>query len=224
MAELATRQNIDRCLDLQRAIAVSHRRTQWVHTIALTISLAVAALGLLARAEPQAIPAVGLAGALWTATYVIALAPWAARYQRTSATLQEMLDTTLFGLPWNRVLVGPRIPEDLVSDLRSRYRGKEEWLRDYYIAAAVPEPYDVLFCFEQNLAWGSRVRQRYGQFLSAFAGLWVLAGLVVGFAAGVRVPALISGWLVPSLGHLPDTDGEHSGTYPGTGNCDWPVR
>lgn len=202
MAGLATRQNTDRSLDLQRAIAVTHKRAQWVHTTALTVSLLVAALGLLARLEPKAIPAVSLVGALWTAIYAIALAPWAARYQRTSATLQEMLDTSLFGQPWNRVLVGPPVPEELVSDLSSRYRDREEWVRDYYIVAVVPAPYDVLFCLEQNLAWGSRVRQRYGQLLASVAGIWVLAGLVIGFATGVRVPALISAWLVPSLGLL----------------------
>jgi SMODS-associating 4TM effector domain len=200
MADLRARQNSERILDLHRAVAVSHRRVQGIHAAALSLSLAVAALGVLAQLQPSTVPAVSLIGAVWTAIYAIALAPAASRYQRTSATLQEMLDTELFGVPWNRIGVGERIPEDQVSDLRSRYRNDDSRLRDYYLVAAVPAPYDVLFCLEQNLAWGSRVRLRYAQALLSLALLWVAAGLVVGFAAGLRLPALVSGWFVPSLG------------------------
>ncbi|WP_261565296.1 S-4TM family putative pore-forming effector [Frankia gtarii] len=197
-----TRQNSERILDLHRAIAVSHRRVQAVHAVALSVSLAVAALGVLAQLRPSTVPAVSLAGAVWTAIYAIALTPGAVRFQRASATLQEMLDTELFGVPWNRVGVGDRIPEDQVSDLKSRYRSDDRRLRDYYLIAAVPAPYDVLFCLEQNLAWGSKVRLRYAQALLSLALLWVAAGLVVGFAVGLRLPALVSGWFVPSLGLL----------------------
>jgi hypothetical protein len=201
-AGLAVGQNSERILDLHRAVVVAHRHAQRVHTATLLMSMAVAALGVLARIAPSTAPAVVLAGAVWTAVYAVALAPWAARYQRTSATLQEMLDTELFELPWNRVGVGERTPEDQVSDLKNRYRGDESRLRDYYLVAAVPAPYDVLFCLEQNLAWGSKVRQRYAQLLLGVAVLWAVAGLVVGFAAGLRIPELVSNWFVPSLGLL----------------------
>jgi len=201
-AGLAVGQNSERILNLHRAVVVAHRHAQRVHTATLLMSMAVAALGVLARIAPSTAPAVVLAGAVWTAVYAVALAPWAARYQRTSATLQEMLDTELFELPWNRVGVGERTPEDQVSDLKNRYRGDESRLRDYYLVAAVPAPYDVLFCLEQNLAWGSKVRQRYAQLLLGVAVLWAVAGLVVGFAAGLRIPELVSNWFVPSLGLL----------------------
>lgn len=201
-AGLAVRQNSERMLDLHRAVAVAHRQAQRVHAAALLMSVAVAALGVVARVAPSSTAVVGLVGAGWTAVYAVALAPWAARYQRTSATLQEMLDTELFELPWNRVAVGEKIPEDRVSDLKYRYRGDESRLRDYYLVAAVPGPYDVLFCLEQNLAWGSRVRERYGQLLLAVAAVWAAAGLAVGFSASLQVSQLISGWFVPSLGLL----------------------
>ncbi|MFG1646701.1 S-4TM family putative pore-forming effector [Amycolatopsis sp. NPDC049252] len=199
---LAARQNSKRILDLHRAIAVAHRHAQRAHATALATSMAVAVLGVLARVVPTTVPAISLAGALWTAVYTMVLAPWAARYQRVSATLQEMLDTELFELPWNRVAVGERIPEDHVSDLKNRYRGDESRLRDYYLVAAVASPYDVWFCLEQNLAWGSKVRQRYAQLLLGVAVLWTIVGFGVGFAAGLRISDLVSGWFVPSLGLL----------------------
>jgi predicted pore-forming effector associated with SMODS systems len=199
---LAVRQNSERILDLHRGVAVVHQYAQRVHAAALFMSLAVAALGVLARNAPTTVPAIGLAGAAWTAVYAIVLAPWTAFYQRTSATLQEMLDTELLELPWNRVGVGEQIPEDQVSNLKNRYRGDESRLRDYYLIAAVPAPYDVLFCLEQNLGWGSKVRRRYAQLLLSVAVLWTVAGLIVGFVTGLRIPELVSGWFVPSLGLL----------------------
>jgi hypothetical protein len=75
--------------------------------------------------------------------------------------MQEKLDVHLFDLPWNAVLVGDEPSEEEVGRLSRRFRGDEASLRDYYLVAAVAAPHDVLFCFEQNLAWGSRVRQRY---------------------------------------------------------------
>lgn len=202
MASLAVQQNSERILDLQRAVAVTHGRAQRVHATTLFVSVSVAALGVFAQLRPSTVAAVSLAGAVWTAIYAVGLAPWTARYQRASATLQEMIDTELFGIRWSRVGVGERIPEDEVSNLRSRYRGDDSWLRDYYLIADVPPPYDVLFCLEQNLAWGSRVRQRYGQLLLSLAALWAAAGVIVAFAAGLRVSTLVSSWFVPSLGLL----------------------
>jgi hypothetical protein len=199
---LALRQNSDRILDLRRATAVAHLRAQRVHAAGLVVSITVAALGVLAHIWPSTAAVAGLAGAAWTAVYAAVLAPWAARSQQISATLQEMLDTELFGMGWNEVAVGDRIPEDQVSDLSNRYRGNEAHLRDYYLVAAVPAPYDVLFCFEQNLAWGSKVRARYAQLLLSVAVLWTTIGLIVGFVAGLRVPELVSTWFVPSLGLL----------------------
>lgn len=45
------------------------------------------------------------------------MAPWAERYLRIAATLQEMFDTDVLGLQWNSVAVGNRIGDDEVSRL-----------------------------------------------------------------------------------------------------------
>jgi predicted pore-forming effector associated with SMODS systems len=56
--------------------------------------------------------AVALGGALWAAVYKGVMAPWAERHLRVAATLQEMFDADLLGLPWNRVAIGDRIGDD----------------------------------------------------------------------------------------------------------------
>ena len=164
MRRINQSQNNDRSLILFRAIAVAHRYTQRAQAVSLLMSLVVASLGVVAKvALPPLQPAVSIIGALWAGVYAVVLAPLIGRHLYVSATLQEMLDTDLFDLPWNAVLVGERLSEDELSRLSRRFRGDETRLRDYYLVATVAAPYDVLFCLEQNLAWGSRVRRRFGR-------------------------------------------------------------
>ncbi|GAB3159740.1 hypothetical protein GCM10027290_65070 [Micromonospora sonneratiae] len=196
-------QNNDRSRTLFRAIAVAHRYTQRTQAISLFISLVVAGVGVVAKvAQPPLQPAASIIGAFWAAVYAVVLAPQLGRHLRTSATLQEMLDTDLFGLPWNAVLVGDRLSEDELSHLSRRFRGDETSLRDYYLVAAVAAPYDVLFCLEQNLAWGSRVRRRFATVLLSLIAVWCVAGTAVGLVTESTVGSLVSVWFVPSLGLL----------------------
>ncbi len=166
------------------------------------MSVLVACLSLLAKPVPGATPTVVLVGTAWAVIYATLVVRWSGRYMRTSATLQEMLDVGLFNLPWNMVAVGDPVPEDDVSRLSRRFRRGVSRLRDYYLVAEVPAPYDVLFCLEQNLAWGSRVRLRFANVLAAAVMLWFAAGLAVGIATGSTVGQLVTQWFVPSLGLL----------------------
>lgn len=199
---LVERQQRRRAIVLHRAIAASHQRAQRAHTASLAVSALAASLGVVARIVPEAAPTVAVVGAVWVVVYAVGVAPWAARHQRTSATLQEMLAEELFDLPWNQVAVGDRLTEDEVSELSRQYRGDEKRFRTYYLLADVPPPYDVSFCLEQDLKWGSRVRRRYARLLLALAVLWSLAGITVGIAAQLSITELMSNWFVPSLGLL----------------------
>ncbi|MFG2050577.1 S-4TM family putative pore-forming effector [Micromonospora sp. NPDC048935] len=196
-------QNNARSLLLFRAIAVAHSYTQRAQTVSLLMSLVVASLGVVAKvAQPALQPAASIIGALWAGVYAVVLAPQIGRHLHISATLQEMLDTDLFGLPWNAVLVGERLSEDELSRLSRRYRGDDARLRDYYLVATVAAPYDVLFCLEQNLAWGSRVRRRFAAGLLGVVAVWCAVGVAVGLLTESTVASLVSVWFVPSLGLL----------------------
>lgn len=196
-------QNDDRSQILFRAIAVAHRSSQRVQALSLIVSAVIASLGIVARVSfAPAVPIIAVVGATWAGVYAVVLAPLAGRHLRTSAVLQEMLDVNLFGLPWNGVLVGDRLSADEVSQLSRRYHGDESRLHNYYLVAAVVPPYDVLFCLEQNLAWGSRVRRRYAQALLAVIAIWCVAVVVVGLVTGSTVADTLSAGLIPSLGLL----------------------
>jgi hypothetical protein len=185
-----------------KAIAVAHLRNQRAQTLSFVVSIAFAVAGLLSGSGSRYGNAVALGGTLWAAIYKGVMAPWAERYLLTAATLQEMFDADVLGLPWNSVAVGNRVGDDEVSRLSRRFHGDEDRLRGYYLVAGVVAPYDMLFCLEQNLAWGSRIRLRFAQMMLGVLVLWSTAGIVLTLATGATVSRLVTGWFVPSLGLL----------------------
>jgi hypothetical protein len=195
---VAQLQDSSRSINLLRAVSFTQGRAQFAQTASLAVSLLVAGLSLLTRL----VPTMALVGGVWAATYALLVTPWRNKYLRTGATLQEMFDVEVLDLAWNRVMVGDRIPDDEVSRLSRRYRQDVARLRGYYLVADVPAPYDTLFCLEQNLAWGSRVRWRFANVLVAVVVLWCGAGVTFGFATDETVSRLISGWFVAALGLL----------------------
>lgn len=60
----------------------------------------------------------------------------------------------------------------------------------------------MLFCLEQNLAWGSRIRLRFAQMMLGMLVLWSAAGVLLTLATGATMGRLVTGWFVPSLGLL----------------------
>jgi predicted pore-forming effector associated with SMODS systems len=199
---IADRQDSVAGLRLLKAAAVAHTRNQRAQALSFGVSIVLAVAGLPAGPGSWFGTALTLGGTLWAAVYKAVMAPWAERYLATAATLQEMFDADLLGLPWNRVAVGDRLGEDEVSRLSRRFRGNEKRLRGYYLVASAADPYDVLFCLEQNLVWGSRIRLRFAQLMLAVLVLWSVAGVVVTSATGGTVSRLVTGWFVPSLGLL----------------------
>jgi hypothetical protein len=199
---IARLQDSPRSINLLRAISVAHAHVQFAQMASLVVSFLLAGLSLLTWLLPTAALSLSLTGAVWAVAYALAVTPWRNRYLRISATLQEMFDGELFNLAWNRVMVGDRVSDDEVSRLGRRYRRDAARLQGYYLVAEVPAPYDVLFCQEQNLAWGSRVRRRFASVLVAVVMLWSASGVTVAFATGETVSRLLSDWFVPSLGLL----------------------
>ncbi|MEV7731588.1 MULTISPECIES: S-4TM family putative pore-forming effector [Streptomyces] len=199
---IADRQESAAAMRILKAIAAAHLRNQRAQTLSLGVSLALAVAGLLAGSGSRYGTAITLGGTLWAALYMGVMAPWAERYLRIAATLQEMFDSDVLGLPWNSVAVGNRIADDEVSRLSRRFRGGDGRLRGYYLVVNAASPYDVLFCLEQNLAWGSRIRLRFAQLMLGVLVLWSTAGVLLTLTTGGTMSRLVTGWFVPSLGLL----------------------
>jgi len=151
-AGISQLQNTEASRTLLRAAFTSHRRAQRLQAIRTWLSLAVAGLAIVAAIEPSTAEAASVVGGVWALAYA-ATVNVSREETRRAATLQEMFDVGIFGLPWNSMAAGHRIEHHEVSRLARRYRGSENRLVDYYDIPELPRPYDVLACQHQNLAW-----------------------------------------------------------------------
>lgn len=193
-------------LDLLKASSAAHVRQQRLEAVRVTVSLALAGASVLAALAAATAPAITVAGAAWALAYTILISPLTKKQARRSAIIQEMFDTDLFGLPWNSTLAGARLRPDEVSQLVRTFhpgRGREARLRDWYVdTSQVPQPYDILVCQQQNLAWDARLRRRWAWALLAAVVIWAGLGLIVAYAATLTVPEILLRWFVPSLAAL----------------------
>jgi hypothetical protein len=193
------RQNEPTLQPLLRAISVAHARAQRLDGVRTGVTVLVATSALLASFAGMAATPVAVIGAGWTIVYSVGLASWVAYEVRRAAVLQEMFDVRVFGLPWNEITAGDAIEAQEVSRLARRHLGDERELRDYYELPPLPRPYDVIAAQQQNLAWGSRVRSRYGNVALAVAVAWPSVGVVIGLIIDLTIAELVLRWFVPSL-------------------------
>jgi hypothetical protein len=199
---IPTRQNEPALLALLRAMSVSHRRAQRLDLLRTAAAVGLAGAGLVAVFQSSIATPVTVLGAAWAVLYSLGLASWNHQELRRAATLQEMFDVRLFGMPWNAVTAGEPLAAQEVSNLERRYRGREDLVRDYYEIPDLPAPYDVLACQQQNLGWGARVRRRYARVVLAAICGWSATGLVLGAVARLDITQLLLRWYIPSLAIL----------------------
>ena len=91
---------------LLKAMTVSHRRARRLDVVTVAVSVVLAGSSLAATFARGLVVPVAVLGAAWAVAYVTGLADWARSEFQRAATIQEMFDVELFGLPWNRVAAG----------------------------------------------------------------------------------------------------------------------
>ena len=81
-----------------------------------------------------------------------------------AATIQEEFDTEVFGLNWNKHIVGKRVRKELICEKSTRLSMSERAkLRDWYPDVGESEyPKSVLICQRTNLYWDFELRKKYG--------------------------------------------------------------
>ncbi|MBY8872334.1 hypothetical protein K7640_10835 [Micromonospora sp. PLK6-60] len=199
---LLRRQTDPAMMSLLRAMSVCHTRAQRLDGLRVVVSVTIAGAGAVVAFTGVSSTAVTALGALWAVINALGLASWSRGQLRRAATIQEMFDVDLFGLPWNELAAGERVAAPEVSRLDRAFRGTERYLRDYYEIPDLPAPYDVLACQQQSLGWGARLRRRYAYTVLAAVATWAVVGVVYGVLAGLTVAQLLLTWFVPSLGAL----------------------
>ncbi|WFE38631.1 S-4TM family putative pore-forming effector [Micromonospora sp. WMMD998] len=199
---LLRRQTEPPMMSMLRAMTVCHTRAQRLDALRILVSMAIAGAGATVAFTGMSATGVTALGALWAVINALGLASWSRGQLRRAATIQEMFDVNLFGLPWNEVAAGERLTAPEISRRDRAFRGTERYLRDYYEIPELPAPYDVLACQQQSLGWGARLRRRYARAVLAVVAAWAATGVVYGVLADLTVAHLLLAWFVPSLGAL----------------------
>lgn len=175
---IATRQNTERSLDLIAAYSRRYKTAaRWRRLRVLgTYSLALLTplLGLL---WPGRAALIGALAAAWLVIGRTVFSYIEQTYSARAADIQEILDTELFGLPWNGAVAGrqDRVREDIAEAAPHR---RQPTHRNWYNAVdATPWPADVLLCQLQNVAWGRRNHRAYLPYLVACGLALVLLDL-----------------------------------------------
>lgn len=200
---ISERQNAAEMIDLLAAASAAHLRVQRFETVRASTSLAMAALGVVAVFVSAAAAPIAIAGACWGIALATGINPWARRHATRAAVIQEMFDTSLFGLPWNVTAAGVPVPSYEIHSLVRSFSAhrRQDRLRDWYVDTSdLPQPYAVFVCQRQNLAWDVRLRRRWALFLAIAVVSWLLLGIPVGYAAGLTVGMTALRWYLPALG------------------------
>lgn len=130
-----------------------------------------------------------LAG-LWLFLDLVLFRRLARGWQGRAASIQEIFDTEVLSLPWNKVLVGqPPIHEHIVEAARRfQKRGDITLLKDWYPDVSdLPLPLARLVCQRTNIVWDGQLRQRYSVIMLAFVALLAGATIIYAMFTGVTI-------------------------------------
>jgi hypothetical protein len=148
-------------------------------------------------------PLIGAIAGAWLFVSRRLFQPFTARFQLKGATIQDMFDCEVLGLPWNDALARRVAPEDIAA--ASRKPKKTAQLADWYPAdGAAKWPVSVLLCQRSNAVWGRRQHRLYGYTLRGIAAAWGVVGIVVAIAHGASTADYLVTIALPSLPALLD--------------------
>src|SRR5439155_2817429 len=124
-------QNDPELIALIAAARALYARPRWVHRLRVSVGVGLAILAVVAVVFTPALEtplAVVGAGSL--------LVSWMAEIYEERLTVdgakaQEEFDTRLFGLRWNHLLVGDRVPTEVLRNADRRFRGDRGRLADW---------------------------------------------------------------------------------------------
>jgi len=202
---IPAQQNLAEFIDLLRASRQIYSDAKRNGMAQLVLSLSSAVGGPLLSAVFPAVKA-------WAGLYAVGallidlifLEPAAKKKQETGARVQELFDTRLYGMPWNRVKVGPPPDPETLAEMATKSKHKhpdDKLLQDWYPAAvgAIPIEYARLICQRSNMRWDWALRRNFCViYLILLIVVW-LAGAGYALAAGYNMEGFVLSVVVPLL-------------------------
>lgn len=171
---------IDRICASSRAYGIVKTVSAW--QTSLVASAAIAG-PIAAFAFPDARHWAGAYAVVILILDLVLLEPAVKRYQELGAKIQEVFDTELFGLPWNKHRCHAKPDLELVRSLADAFKTKEKTDRliDWYptVVKGLPLEYGRLICQRANMVWDASLRRYYSAFfLGSIVVMFVCSFLV----------------------------------------------
>lgn len=121
---------------------------------------------------------------------------------KKAAIIQEEFDVLIFGLPWNKVMVGNKVSKEDIIEANRKFSVDRGKLNNWYsINDDIYYPLNVLVCQRTNLSWDYRLKIRYSILLFAITLLYFILGItyaifiemtVLDYALLIFLPAVSS--------------------------------
>lgn len=197
--QINVRQNDFEQIQLLCAADTAHRRARRAESARTCITIAFAALAVVAATYDRLAGLLAIAGVVATLVSELVESLLGHRWTARAMLLQERFDTRLFGIPWNDQLG----PEPLIEDvhhLAKKFKGSVDKKRDWYVdVSGLPLAYAVPICQRENLVWDFRLRRSWGWVVGTGAIGWIVVGVLIALAADWSTRDLLIRWIAPSL-------------------------
>ena len=218
-------QNSQQNLELLAAQKVMYSKAkrlviwQWVLTVPVMVILSLTTLYLNSDASFYEVDAswlLGIVGALVTVFEVFVLGRWTSGLQEEAAKTQEMFDTSVLKLPWNDIVVGTRVEQEVINQHAREYKRQNpssELIQNWYpeVFRELPEEGARLLCQRINSRWDSELRTRFSRYL-LFAAIILFAVLfVTGLSFGFTLRTFATNVVLPFFPFLMFALKQHQG-------------
>lgn len=204
MKSIKDEQNTDgslRLLAAQRQLYSKAKIFQLIHLAGALVLQAAAPVVLVLA--PQLTIVMAFVGGGWFLISWFVLDRAQDEKVRQAATIQEQFDVAVFGLSWNKTLVGDQLLPELVNAAAAGFEGKQQELTDWYPDLdALRYPLNVVNAQRANLVWDSRLRRDYAGGMSIITAALFGAGIVVSLITDQGFRAYVLAVLLPSLAAL----------------------
>lgn len=169
-------QNREDRLDLLRAQRVYYLRAKRLQSVFIFLALALPWVGVVWGAEiPKLRPWLASAGIVLLLVDIAFATRVQRNWVKTAARIQEQFDTEVYELPWNQLVVGPRVDPEAVRLVTRRPIGAKErsGLEGWYekCIGTLPLGLARLVCQRTNVTYDMRVRKAYANGLLVAAAL-----------------------------------------------------
>lgn len=186
-----------------KAQRITYRRAKFIRfsKYSLTILLVVSAPFVFIYFSNKIIT-IGIIGAVWTLiSFLIGyIENWLIK---RAATIQEIFDTELYEIGWNKISFGQKIvPHEYINGLSDKYSEQEleNEFKDWYEGIEnIQKPLSILLCQRQNIVWDYKLRDIYSYIVIAFLIINFLIGLFIFAFSGETLLNYLLGLILPSL-------------------------